>query len=126
MNFNDTITLGRQDLLVEYADIVNLFHLYNIPFTDKAITEFYKKTNQFAEPLLEYLGAKKCKSIDYSDFEGASIVHDLNNPISNELKGQFDTVIDGGTLEHVFNFPQAIKNCMVMQPLMCKSMSPMS
>ncbi len=112
VKFKDTITLGRQDLLVEYTDIENLFYLYDIPFTDKTITEFYRKSKQFAEPLLEYLGAKTCKSIDYSDFEGASIVHDLNNPISYELKGQFDTVIDGGTLEHVFNFPQAIKNCM--------------
>ena len=29
VNFNDTITLGRQDLLVEYTDIENLFNLYD-------------------------------------------------------------------------------------------------
>ena len=27
---------------------------------------------------------------------------------------QFDLVFDGGTLEHVFNFPTALKNCMEM------------
>ena len=112
VEFKDAITLGRQDLLVQYEDIENLFNRYDIPFTEKSITNLYNKNNQFAEPLFEYLGAESCKSIDNSDFENASIVYDLNDPIKNELKGQFDTVIDGGTLEHVFNFPQAIKNCM--------------
>ena len=112
MMFKDTITLGRQDLLIDYSDVEDLFHLYNIPHSEQTITEFYKKNNQFADPLFEYLGATTCKSIDNSDFEGATIVHDLNKPINDELKGQFDTVIDGGTLEHVFNFPQAVKNCM--------------
>lgn len=112
MKLKNVITLGRQDLLVEYDVIEDLFCRYNISFTEKSIIDLYKKDMQFAEPLFEYLGAETCKSIDNSDFEGASIVHDLNNQVGDELKNQFDTVIDGGTLEHVFNFPQAIKNCM--------------
>ena len=112
MKFKNAITLGRQDLLVEYDVIEDLFCRYNISFTEESIIDLYKKDMQFAEPLFEYLGAETCKSIDNSDFEGASIVHDLNNQKGDELKGQFDTVIDGGTLEHVFNFPQAVKNCM--------------
>src|SRR5262249_26462815 len=49
-----------------------------------------------------------------SSFEGASVIHDINLPIPDELKGRFSVVIDGGTLEHVFNFPQALKNAMEM------------
>ena len=60
------------------------------------------------------LGAKETVSIDASAYEGASLVHDMNAPIGDELKRKFSTVIDGGTLEHVFNFPVAIKNCMQM------------
>jgi len=30
------------------------------------------------------------------------------------MTGAYTTVIDGGSLEHVFNFPQAIANCMNM------------
>jgi hypothetical protein len=48
--------------------------------------------------------------MDYSSYEGANLVHDLNIPISNSLYNSFDVVIDGGTLEHVFNFPVAIEN----------------
>jgi hypothetical protein len=40
------------------------------------------------------------------------LCHDLNKPIPDEWKGQYDLVIDGGTLEHVFNFPTAIRNSM--------------
>jgi len=114
VELGNTITLGRQDLLVEYSVIEDFFKRYNIPYTEEIITNLYKKNNQFSEPLIEYLGATNCQSMDFSDFENATFVHDLNRPIDDSLKQKFDTVIDGGTLEHVFNFPQAIRNCMEM------------
>ena len=43
-----------------------------------------------------------------------AVVHDLNTPSSADLFGRFDLLYDGGTLEHVFNFPVAIANCMRM------------
>jgi SAM-dependent methyltransferase len=49
-----------------------------------------------------------------SDFEGAEVVHDLNKPLPQQFKERFDLVYDGGTLEHVFNFPLALQNCMEM------------
>jgi hypothetical protein len=60
------------------------------------------------------LGAETVESIDYSNYEQASIIHDLNLPIDENLKEKFSTVVDGGTLEHIFNYPVAIKNCMEM------------
>jgi hypothetical protein len=51
-------------------------------------------------------------SLDYSPFEGAQLVHDLNTPIPAAWQGKYDVVYDGGTLEHVFNFPTALKNSM--------------
>ena len=53
-------------------------------------------------------------SIDASAYENATMVHDMNLPVGDELKQKFSVVIDGGTLEHVFNFPTAIRNCMEM------------
>jgi hypothetical protein len=50
--------------------------------------------------------------MDASDYEGATIIHDLNKPIPQNLVGQYDLVWDGGTLEHVFNFPVALQNAM--------------
>jgi len=71
----------------------------------------------FAEPLFARLGAEEIRSMDASPFEGASDVHDLNEPIPTSLKQSFSAVIDSGTLEHVFNFPQAIANAMEMVEL---------
>ena len=68
----------------------------------------------YAEEFLKRLGAKETISIDASAYEGASLVHDMNVPIGDEFKRKFSVVIDGGTLEHIFNFPVAIQNCMQM------------
>jgi len=38
----------------------------------------------------------------------------MSQPIDTIHKNKYDLVFDGGTLEHVFNFPVAIKNCMEM------------
>lgn len=70
--------------------------------------------NQFADLLFQRLGAQVVDSMDHSSFEGATIIHDMNQPIPEELKQRYSLVFDGGTLEHVFNFPQAIQNCMEM------------
>jgi SAM-dependent methyltransferase len=52
--------------------------------------------------------------MDASGFEGATIVHDLNLPVPEELKGRFDVVCDAGTIEHVINFPAVVRNCFAM------------
>lgn len=68
----------------------------------------------YSEPLFEILGASLTDSIDFSDYEKATVIHDLNQPIPETLKEKYTAVVDGGTIEHVFNFPVAIKNCMEM------------
>jgi SAM-dependent methyltransferase len=77
-------------------------------------TEVLKASHNYAEPFLKFLGAEEIASLDASPYEGASILHDMNLPIPADLKGRFDVVIEGGSLEHVFNFPVAIQNCMEM------------
>jgi hypothetical protein len=68
----------------------------------------------YIEPLLMSLGAKHVTAIDISPYEGATVLHDMNLPISDKLKTQFSVVVDGGTLEHVFAYHQALKNAMEM------------
>jgi len=52
--------------------------------------------------------------MDCSTYQSATIAHDLNEPVPDEYKNAFSCVFDSGTVEHIFNFPQAIKNCMEM------------
>ncbi len=66
--------------------------------------------NGYSETFLKYLGARSVVAMDKSPFEGAEIIHDLNKPVPSDLRGKFDFILDGGTLEHVFNFPAAVEN----------------
>lgn len=53
--------------------------------------------------------------MDISAYENADIIFDLNNPnLTNELKNRFDYILDGGTTEHVFDYPQALRNIVKM------------
>ena len=59
--------------------------------------------------LINNFNAKSVKSIDNSKFEGADIIMDMNKPIEN-INEKFDTIIDFGTSEHIFNVTQNLKN----------------
>ena len=50
------------------------------------------------------------ETLDVSAQEGPEYVADLNRPIPPELVGRFGVVIDGGTLEHVFDVRQGLMN----------------
>ena len=61
--------------------------------------------NRWCEPmLLKYFGARKVESIDNSTYEGATYIHDMNKVIPDKFHCSYDTVIDAGTLEHVFKY----------------------
>jgi SAM-dependent methyltransferase len=111
VNFGDVLMLGRQELNVYPAKMAKELDRNGLP------TGPFPKAGRecaWAEPLFEALGAKTISALDASDFEGARLVHDLNQPVKPEFRERFDVVFDGGTLEHVFNFPVALKNCMEM------------
>jgi hypothetical protein len=66
----------------------------------------------YAEKLLRAFGATEIVSGDGSPYEGATFIHDFNNPLPEEITDQYDTVFDGGSLEHIFNVPVALANLM--------------
>ncbi|GHV55455.1 hypothetical protein FACS1894216_17820 [Synergistales bacterium] len=68
----------------------------------------------YADDMLKIAGAERVDSLDYSDFEGATIIHNLCDPVPEDLKNKFDLVWDAGTLEHVYDFPVAIRSLMEM------------
>ena len=112
VRYKDVLMLGRQDLNVYPATMVKELRKHGLP-ADEFLSNDPAKV-RYAEPVFRALGATNVKSMDASSFEGAEYVHDLNQPIGPEMREKFDLVYDGGTLEHVFNFPQALKNCMEM------------
>lgn len=110
VSFENTVMIGRQNMHMNKTQLEACFKTFN--YTNVEIDEVYPNPNCYAEPLLKALGAKQTDSLDASSYENATIVHDMNEPIDSSLYNKYDVVLDSGTLEHVFNFPTAIKNCM--------------
>jgi SAM-dependent methyltransferase len=105
-----TLMYGRQQLHLMGSPYNQDDHVKQVLAAEGLESPGLEILSGYAEPLLQWLGAGTVQSLDYSAFEGADYVHDLNELPPRELEGQFDVIIDGGTLEHVFHFPNAIQN----------------
>lgn len=55
------------------------------------------------------LGFTEVHAIDASDYEDADIIFNLNNDCDDRWHNKFDLILDGGTLEHVFDIASAMK-----------------
>lgn len=106
--FHRTATIGRHWLLTRGDGLPELLAAAGVP--EAARAAFLADPPEWADDLFRLLGAAEVTSLDASAYEGATVVHDLNDPIPPDLAGRFDFVFDGGTLEHVFDFPRAIRN----------------
>lgn len=115
------LTLGKQEVLLTNIGLQGVANKMNVAlsmFTDLQVT--VKKNHDFSSHisdviLFRKLGFSELRSLDKSDYEGADEIFDLNSPdLPAHLEGSFDVVIDGGTIEHVFHLPNALKNIMKM------------
>ena len=97
--FGRTITIGRQQLTFPAREVFGYLGVSavspDLPFVDDLIARAF--------------GASEVASIDASSFEGATYVRDLNKPLEVGFP-QFDTVIDGGSLEHIFDVRASLAN----------------
>jgi hypothetical protein len=114
VDFTRTLMIGRQGLHLTANRLAANFAEFGRRMDDIEAKQLLEAANGYAEPFFQQLGAAEVDSLDASDYEGAMHVHDLNTPVADELKGRFSTVLDGGSLEHVFNFPVAVQSCMEM------------
>jgi SAM-dependent methyltransferase len=111
VSFQRTVTIGRQSLGVPIEETVALGERLGVA----AETCRRCASSAFAEEFLqEVLGAKETVSLDRSRYQEAALELDLNQPLPAELRGRFDALIDGGTLEHVFDVRRALANYMTL------------
>lgn len=109
-DFSETMMIGRQTINEDPRNFAADLRAVGVSQEDaESIGQ-----GEFSERLFNSLGAREVCSLDASDYEQATYVCDLNNPSPEDLVERFSLVLDGGALEHVFNLPQALKNCMEM------------
>ncbi len=115
VDFNTTATIGRQELQLTKRDMFKALKLFSEKTELENTQEAFTDEHKYAESFLKRIGAKSgVDSYDCSSYEGATHIHDMNKPIPDTHKNKYTAVIDGGSLEHVFNYPTALKNCMEM------------
>jgi hypothetical protein len=97
--FGRVATIGRQELGLDKNEVCSLIGVRPECGHEKYCDSL----------LMQHFGATCVDSWDYSNYEGASHIADLNKPLKERLP-TYDTVIDSGTLEHIYNAPQALLN----------------
>ncbi|NGZ94829.1 MAG: hypothetical protein CV089_01625 [Nitrospira sp. WS110] len=109
------LLLGQGDMyfahyqLVQMAEMVGVALDESVPLVDAKKPEFRTKGYVEAREVFLKLGFSQIDALDYSEFEGANVIHDLNSSdIPSNCEGLYDTIIDHGTLEHVFHLPNAL------------------
>src|SRR5207247_7732974 len=114
LDLRRTATLGRQGLHLSSEQLAKNFSDFGRPLTTKQASVMLESENGYCEPFLNALGAEEVISFDNSLYEHASELHDFNRPLSSQWDNAFTTVLDAGSLEHIFNFPVALSNCLRM------------
>jgi SAM-dependent methyltransferase len=111
------LTLGRQDVHFTFKELqkaakelgAKLHEPCPITFSNKA--ESALKGHISDETFFKALGFSDVAAMDYSPFESARYIFDLNSrELPEHLLAAFDVIIDGGTIEHVFHLPNALNN----------------
>jgi len=119
------LTLGVQDVFLNLSDlrkIIAKHDNFQIKNFEKSNKKNLADLNFISDKsLFTGLGFDEVLRLDASQYEGAEIVHDLNSIIdikpsplkphtAEALVGNCDLVFDGGTIEHIFNIPNAFRN----------------
>ncbi|MEB8385989.1 methyltransferase domain-containing protein [Rhodobacteraceae bacterium KMM 6894] len=103
-----TLMLGRQNFSIQtkyrqlYDEVMKTHGIAGKRFD-------FLQDDGFAETLMDKFGFGAIETMDFSDYEGATLLHDLNTLPEESLENQFDLIFDGGTVEHVFNVPNALE-----------------
>lgn len=109
--FETTATIGRQSLAVPMGDLAAWARRLGIaePDWDSFAVDGYSE-----DFFGKMLGAKTLMSFDFSAYQGAGVVHDFNQPLPRAYHTTCDAVVDGGSIEHIFDIKQVLSNYMAL------------
>ena len=107
------LTIGRQQMRVSESQFRALLKSHpDSGINPNSAQAILREEQGYAEPFLRKIGAAQIETLDISDYEHATILHDMNLPLPDTYHGRFSLVMDGGSLEHVFHYTTALKNAM--------------
>ena len=112
----DVLTLGQQTVFATQAQVESIIARYK-QIDPKPLPAGFDTAMKIAggvpnstnaDTVLTLLGAESVYVTDVSAYESPDFVFDLNEPVDPVYHERFDTVLDVGTLEHVFDTAVAL------------------
>jgi len=117
------LTMGVQDCAYTLAELIRFLDRFQLTKERdvKPLPTTSWRAQRGDEPFTRYIHQKtafqvigfdpdKVQAVDVSTYEKPDFCADFNNPLDASLEGQYDYLFDGGTLEHIFDAPQALEN----------------
>jgi hypothetical protein len=111
------LSIGKQAVAMKPESMIDLLKAYKI---EPKTTSFkLDKKNWHNAPGSGWITDEsffasfaECKlfSADISDYEGADFIFDICSEVPPELIGRFDFLMDGGSLDNVWDPPQMLRN----------------
>lgn len=122
------LSLGNQEIWASYADLKDYFTKGGSPHNEpKAISphtsytflsdpNLAKLAKDFvhARVFFEMMGMNDYADMDKFDSDKPTYLHDMNLPVPNALHDSFSLILDGGTIEHIFDVRQVLANIVKM------------
>jgi len=127
------LSLGNQEIWATYADLKDYFNRmgskYNeakvVPHTSYMFLNSPKlaelaKDFVHARVFFEMMGMNSYTDLDKFDSDKPILLHDMNLPVPDALHDNYSLILDGGTIEHVFDIRQVMENIVqVLKPGGC-------
>lgn len=118
--YGDVLQIGRQTVYLTPKAAIEMLERHQIAPPNISASEQKLTKNRIATDLggvsisdqsfFNLLGVEHIKALDHSDYEGAEVIHDLNEPLPVHLRETADFIVDGSTLDNVFSPSLTIKS----------------
>ena len=106
------LVIGRQTVILRPADAIERMKRWGVEPATSCLDNIGVDEQTSAgkgagfirdDEFFRLLGVDKFRCLDHSDYEGADLICDLNEPLPDEINGIADFIIDGSTLDNIFN-----------------------
>lgn len=105
---NHILSLGRPELYMSHGHLAAFRDNAGLDWSPQDLSDILAAP--YADDFLARLGFEDIRALDYSDYQGAEYIHDLNEPIPAELEGITDFLFTPGTIEHIFDIRTVMRN----------------
>lgn len=112
----DILTIATQRVNLTQDQALKLIDNEGVPIRDVGSVEIDASTvgrtgeNITCNSFFDLFTDSRVRALDVTDYEGADIIHDLSDPLPDEMAEQHDLVFDGGCLDNLFDPAMALRS----------------